>query len=1039
MPAPRDAKNILLITIDDMLDVVRYRDAFGVPILTPAIDELMRRGVTFENASTTVALCVPSRTAVLTGQSPFETGVHVNWGPQTRDVIPAEQTLIGQAHEAGWHTAARGKLFHGQNGAAYQDYLNPILDLAEYTGGYVCMAGPLVETLGDSPVPESQTFDYLTGEWAASLLRDAPSERPFFLSAGIMKPHQIWDVPKKYYDMYDRDAITPPIDVGDPYADLPEYFQFVMRPGSDRHDTFTQGDLEIWRDLIQGYLAAVSFADAQIGKILKAMSNGGHWQNTTVILWSDHGYHLGDRELWGKMTLFEEAAAMPFVVVDPDVGLPGTRVSTPVSTLDIWPTLTGLAGIPAPNDGDGIDLSLQLADLGVEFERHGVITSFYGNLSLRTEDARYNLYLSGEEELFPLDDGQVFGRDVSEDLEYRELLGAMRATLKFEAQALDVRIVSKGNSVDGSAGDETFVVVGDAMVRDHGGDDIYYMSSEGSVIEQPDGGLDKIFVGTKGEFTVPDHVERAEIEWYARGGLIGNAEANELIGSRSGNVLYGMTGDDVLIGKYGNDTLIGGDGNDILNGGRGTNRVVGEDGVDMADYSGGPSVSVSLRNREFQQVNEDQVDLLVGIENIRGTDGADTLEGNRLPNLLVGGDRQDQLSGLGSNDELRGQNGADFLTGGIGADRVFGGQGNDTLVGGEGDDTLHGGRGINRIFGEDGLDTADYSGGQEVIVSLRIHELQRVNGIRVDFLDSIENIRGTDGSDSLEGNRDSNLLVGGAGPDQLSGLGANDELRGQDGSDTLLGGNGADRLFGGGGRDVLKGGDGNDTLHGGFGTNRLFGETGLDMADYSGGQTITVSLRNHDFQTVSEHQVDLLDGIENLRGSDVGDTLEGNRSSNLIEGGPGRDRLSGLGSDDELRGQDGADVILGGNGWDKIFGGGGNDRLRGERGNDRLVGGEGDDILNGHAGNDRLIGGEHADTFVFAGDFGQDVVLDFELGLDIIRLDDAMWSNDLTSAQVIRRFSEVADGDTVFTFGENVFTLEGIDTPLGLVDNLEIV
>ncbi|MFD0982527.1 sulfatase-like hydrolase/transferase [Tropicimonas aquimaris] len=428
-------KNVLLITIDDMLDVVRYRDAFGVPILTPAIDELMQRGVTFENASTVVPLCVPSRTAVLTGRSPFETGVHTNWGPQAMDVAPAEETLIGQACDAGWYTAARGKLFHGEDGEGCRSYLSPILKMSDNSGGYVNQTDRMGEVYYGSPVPESDTYDYRTAQWASAFLGDLTAQEPFFLSVGILKPHKAWDVPEKYFDLYDADAIALPDGVGDDLENLPEYLKTVINRSGFRHDAITGDSHETWRNLIHGYLAAISYADAQIGRILDSMTDTGLWDSTTVLLWSDHGLHLGDRNLWGKPTLYEEAASIPFVVVDPDIGTPGARVSTPASALDIWPTLTGLTGIPAPLNGNGVDLSPLMTDPNAEFSRHGVITSLYGSLSLRTEKARYNLYLSGEEEMFPLNGGQVFGEDVSDDPGYQKLLGQMRTALETEARA----------------------------------------------------------------------------------------------------------------------------------------------------------------------------------------------------------------------------------------------------------------------------------------------------------------------------------------------------------------------------------------------------------------------------------------------------------------------------------------------------------------------------------------------------------------------------------------------------------------------------
>ncbi|MFD0982307.1 sulfatase-like hydrolase/transferase [Tropicimonas aquimaris] len=821
-------KNILLITIDDMLDVVRYRDAFGVPILTPAIDELMQRGVTFENASTAVPLCVPSRTAVLTGRSPFQTGVHDNGGPQTQDIVTASQTLIGQAHEAGWFTASRGKLFHGQlANLSVQEYLDPVLDLADWSDGYYRSDLPFPYPLGDSPVPEDETYDALTAEFAAAFLKDHSGEAPFFLSAGIVKPHFSWDVPKQYYDLYDRAEIRVPDDPLILHEDLPEYFADVLSGGTFRHDKILASEPELWGDAIHGYLAAVSFADAQVAKLLEAMDEQGLWDSTTVLLWSDHGFHLGDREHWGKFTLYEEAVALPFVVVDSDIGAPGTKVSTPVSTLDIWPTLSALAGIPAPIDAAGLDLSPLISNPDAEFDRQGVITSLYGNLSVRTEAARYNLYMSGEEELFLLDSGQVFGTDLSKDDQYLPLLQEMRATLKQEAGALGVELVRDGETGRGTDGNDVFVLIGTTEVEDQGGDDAYYLTSQAVVIEPENGGMDRAYIGEPDLVPLPEHIEFGEIVGTAPGGLIGNSENNELIGNNKDNALYGMTGDDRLVGLNGNDVLKGQFGNDHL----------------------------------------------------------------------------------------------------------YGGEGNDVLWGGKGDDIIEG------YFGD----------------------------------------------------------------------------------------------------DTLLGGDGDDILHGGKGVNQLTGDEGTDMASYSGPVGVTVSLRNHDFQQVNIDRTDLLADIENIRGSNGDDTLEGNRYRNYLIGGDGEDQLHGMGANDVLRGGDAADLVAGGEGADRLFGGAGNDTLIGGNGNDRIEGNSGTDILKGKRGDDSLIGGVSSDTFVLKPGYGNDVILDFENDLDRIKLDALLWTGALTRVEVIRNFAISANGDTVLDFGDDSLTVIGIDDPYDLVDDMVIV
>ena len=619
MPQSDSRKNIVLISLDDMIDVVRHREVFGVTIHTPAIDELMERGVTFENAFTASTLCNPSRTAVLSGRSPFMTGVQDNTGLAIFDVIPAEQTLIGQAQEGGWFTAARGKLFHGGASPNIKNYAGPVIDMADWTEGYGARwtdaPGMFPGPLGDSPVPDEEIHDVLTAQWARDFLSDTPKDVPFFLSVGISKPHQRWDVPKEYYELYDREEIVLPEVSGVKFEDLPAHFRNILQHQPETHDLILAGGPDLWGDAIRGYLAAVSFADAQIGKVLDALTENGLWESTTVLLWSDHGFHLGDREIWRKFTLYEEAASVPLVVVDPEIGTPGTRVSTPASTLDIWPTLSGLTGMPAPANPDGFDLAPLMADPDVDLPRHGVITSVYGSISLRTEKSRYTLYPSGEEELFRVGKGKVFGQDVSDRPELEDRLERMRDLMHEEAEALGIRFVETGDTERGTNGGDTFILVGEARGKGGLGDDIYHLVPEGTAVEKPDGGHDTVVIGTDQPWRLPENVEDAVMTSGSEGKLRATAEANTLRGSNMNNEMRGLAGHDSLFGGNGHDSLFGGKGrdslfgelgNDILWGGGGADSLSGGWGNDELTGGRGPDI--------FQFRQGDGVDTVTDFE-----------------------------------------------------------------------------------------------------------------------------------------------------------------------------------------------------------------------------------------------------------------------------------------------------------------------------------------------------------------------------------------------------------------------------------------
>ncbi|WP_225026319.1 Hint domain-containing protein [Xinfangfangia pollutisoli] len=408
--------------------------------------------------------------------------------------------------------------------------------------------------------------------------------------------------------------------------------------------------------------------------------------------------------------------------------------------------------------------------------------------------------------------------------------------------------------------------------------------------------------------------------------LVGSAYADTLTGSGSANLLEGGAGNDRIDAGGGDDTLIGGAGADSLYGGSGT---------DLADYSGsGAGVSVNLASGTGQG-GDAQGDVLSGIEQVTGTDFADTLTGDGAANTLDGGA------------------GDDLLSGGSGSDALYGGAGNDTLTGGSGSDGLYGG---------DGSDTADYSGsGAGVSVNLST---------------------GTGSG-------------GDAAGDTLSGI---ETLIGSAYNDTLTGDAGQNLLAGGDGRDLLYGGDGDDTLAGGAGADTLYGGEDLDIADYSGSNA-AVNVNLTDWTATGGHATgDVLSGIDGLIGSAFDDTLigydemglSGDVYTNAFYGGAGNDLMDGRGGNDSLYGGSGNDTVYGGAGDDTLAGdeghdlldagagndlaegGAGNDTVSGGAGDDSLYGGAGRDSLDGGEGNDRLYGGEGNDTL--SGGAGNDLL-----------------------------------------------------------------
>ncbi|MGH9656997.1 MAG: sulfatase, partial [Bryobacteraceae bacterium] len=406
--------NVLMLAVDDWNDWVGALG--GHPqVKTPHLDRLAARGCLFTDAHTASPLCNPSRTALMTGRRPSSTGVYTNdqvWRTAMPEVVTLPQHFRGH----GYRTAGGGKLFHHGRGyndpASWDDYYfwNPAARQNGWTEGYSFPPDPEPSHRPVTPMPsvswrnfdwapidapEQAMSDYKVASWAASLLREKHGQ-PLFLAAGMFRPHIPWFVPKKYFDMYPLDEVIVPVVKEDDLADLPPIARQWALNEHSRHDLLVgTGN---WKRAVQAYLACITFSDAQIGRILDALDSGPNKDNTIVVLWSDHGYHLGEKSHWHKQALWNRATHVPFIVAAPGVTTPGSRCPRPVSLIDLYPTLTDLAGLPPRAGVEGTSLKPLLRDPPRQWERPALITYFRGNHALRSERWSYIRYHDGGEE-----------------------------------------------------------------------------------------------------------------------------------------------------------------------------------------------------------------------------------------------------------------------------------------------------------------------------------------------------------------------------------------------------------------------------------------------------------------------------------------------------------------------------------------------------------------------------------------------------------------------------------------------------------------
>lgn len=405
--------DILLIAVDDLNDWVGPLG--GHPqARTPNIDRLARRGMTFANAHVTAPLCNPSRASLMSGMLTSSFGVYLNrqdW--RKAPALQGKPVLPLFLQRNGYRTLGGGKLFHAATVNPLQFYgLLPKEGFDDYYPApnrqLPDEIRPLGRPVNKNPGFISGFFDWapVTAEdsamgdgqvvaWASQQLR-ANRDKPLFLGVGIYRPHIPWYVPQRYFDTHPIDRIELP-------ATLPNDLDDV--PGSDRYASNQRVhqwilDSGNWERGVQAYLASISFADAMVGRLLDVLDASGRAENTVVILFSDHGYHLGEKGQWRKYTLWEDSTHVPLIVVAPGITTPGTRSSAPVSTLDLYPTLADLAGLEPPDHLQGHSLRPLLESAEADWPHHAITTYQFGNHSVRTRHYRYIRYKDGDEELY---------------------------------------------------------------------------------------------------------------------------------------------------------------------------------------------------------------------------------------------------------------------------------------------------------------------------------------------------------------------------------------------------------------------------------------------------------------------------------------------------------------------------------------------------------------------------------------------------------------------------------------------------------------
>jgi arylsulfatase A-like enzyme len=387
--------NVLFIAIDDLRDWVHYLGYDQVK--TPNLDRLAARGMSFTRSYCAAPVCNPSRTALLTGLRPSTSGVYNN-GTDWRDYVAGAGKIYHDSYrrDSDWHEYLNRRV-------AAAEAENPAPAKKKGQGKAKAKAARENDEGGVAGIrfkpldcDDQDMVDYQSVSYVLKKLNEE-RDKPFFLACGLHKPHMAWDVPKEYYEMYPLDEIQLPKVLETDLDDVPPVGVKMAAPKGDHAAIVESGR---WKDAVQGYLAAITFCDAMIGRLIDGFDRSPHKDNTIIVLWSDHGWHLGEKQHWRKFALWEEATRTPLVFVVPGVTRPGSVCNRTVDFMHIYPTLCDLTGVAPPKHIEGPSIRPLLAEPDAAWDRPAVTTYLQGNHAVRTERWRYIRYHDGGEELY---------------------------------------------------------------------------------------------------------------------------------------------------------------------------------------------------------------------------------------------------------------------------------------------------------------------------------------------------------------------------------------------------------------------------------------------------------------------------------------------------------------------------------------------------------------------------------------------------------------------------------------------------------------
>ncbi len=424
-------KNVLFIVIDDLNNTL---GTYGHPIVkTPNIDKLASMGVQFNNAYCNFAVCGPSRSSFLTGLRPGTINILDNRTP-LQPLLGDKTTLPNLFKQNGFYTMGLGKIFHGNRKGygdpkAWDEYHNfKTTEIGRKGEQRNLTDGKLKWCRWQAT--EGTDDDQEDGQIAnkAVELIKTKRDKPFFLAVGFKKPHDPFFAPKKYFDMYPLEECNPP--------ELPEGWEppyaHTLPGETETFNKFTDNDK---REFLRSYYACTSFMDAQVGKLLDALKESEQLDNTLIVFFGDHGYHLGEHNWWNKVTVFEKGTNTAFIMAGNAVGKKGVKSNAMFEFIDIYPTLADLFHLEnTPDYLEGESLSSVLKDPALPFRTEVYATTRRGEMMgrmVKNKDWRYVEWDNGERgrELYDQNNDPIEYNNLAENKEYEEVVNEMSELL----------------------------------------------------------------------------------------------------------------------------------------------------------------------------------------------------------------------------------------------------------------------------------------------------------------------------------------------------------------------------------------------------------------------------------------------------------------------------------------------------------------------------------------------------------------------------------------------------------------------------------